>query len=180
LDDNAQSKLFDYYPDLSSPAYTNPELPDIIPNNMNIADWGPNHSKSDGHVEIDMGKVKAQVIKLADNKNVVTILAKQPLGGYQQLTQFVDHAKKRTKSLDSFVRKFETTTIHYKKGVKTYHTKQMDYPFFTKIKPQKASASKIITMDLETRQIGGRMEVVCVSIYILGPGKKSILKTFGI
>jgi hypothetical protein len=113
-----------------------------------------------------------------DGTNSVFILTRK-IGGFYKLLNFTDEIGKDRKDLNTFKRMYKNVTLFFKKGEQTTLLEEIKSSYIKKINPQPTPNYKIITMDLETKEINNKMEPVCVSIYI-GGDQDPIIKSFAI
>jgi hypothetical protein len=108
--------------------------------------------------------------------NFVTVII-QGIGGKPIV--FTDTRKEN--EMDTFTREFGSLFIKIKNGIQVLLEQPISCTFINKIKrEEKNPVLKIITMDVETRENDGKMELVCISFCIDQDGEKTILKTFAI
>lgn len=99
---------------------------------------------------------------------------------------FVDKRSKENRHL--FTRQFKGgLTLTYCDGDEVAKTQEArNQKFIEELKPQGAPNHKVITMDLETREINGSLQPTCISIY-MNPevqreqvkGDTKVCKSFG-
>ena len=106
--------------------------------------------------------------------NFVTVYEKRLMGSIKVFS-FMDKLRVINNKIDSrtFERIFDDHTIYFLKGEVKLTVEDIKCKYIEKIKPHKEPNNKVLTMDLETREIDKKLEPVCVSIY---DGK--IKKTF--
>jgi hypothetical protein len=152
-----------------------------IPKNMDVKKWGDfvyNAKEKIYNITIKDSMFIAKVIRQY-KQNVVYILV-QKIGGLYEVLKFRDEILEDSRDLYTFKRVYKNTTIYFKKGIKVLILEMIKCTFITKLKEQKEPKFKIITMDLETREVikddkTKRMEPVCISIYIGGESNHQII-----
>jgi hypothetical protein len=113
------------------------------------------------------------------NKHIV-LISVQKIGGLYEVLRFRDEILKDPRDLYSFKRFYKNTTIYFKKGIQVLLLEAIKCDFIKKLKAQKEPKFKIITMDLETREVAKDdrtkiMQPVCISIYIGGESDHKII-----
>lgn len=159
----------------------------LIPKNMDINTWGEvEYVKFQKLYKIKMSNSNliAHVTK-QDNSNLVSIFINR-IGGLLLLSSFTDTTLSDPDDLYTFKRELEKRTIYYNKGEQICFIEnivKINWNFIKKFKIPRDKGGKalppsnrVITMDLETREIDSKMEAVCLSISYVDRS----VKTFGI
>jgi len=179
VDNSAKSKINTPNSDteLTKSGYSIKKLHRIIPATMDIKEWGcgtKNPRTKIWKIPLD-SKLYAEV-NIRNKMNFVTVYEKRLMGSIK-IFSFVDKLKVIKNKIDyrTFERIFDDHTIYFLKGDVKLTAEEIKCKYIEKIKPHKTPNNKVITMDLETREINEKLDPVCVSIY---DGKNT--KTFWI
>jgi hypothetical protein len=105
-------------------------------------------------------------VNINNKMNFVTVYEKRLIGSVK-LFSFMDKLRVINKKVDykTFDRIFDDKSIYFIKGEIKLNVEDIKCKYIEKIKPTKEPNNKVITMDLETREINKKLEPVCVSIY---------------
>jgi hypothetical protein len=176
---SARSKINtpNLYTESSKPGYSIKKLHRIIPATMDIKEWGSGTKNPRTEIwKIPLDSNLYAEVNIRNKMNFVTVYEKRLMGSIKILS-FMDKLRVIKNKIDyrTFERIFDDHTVYFLKGEVKLTTEEIKCKFIEKIKPHKTPNNKVITMDLETREINKRLEPVCVSIY---DGK--ITKTFWI
>jgi len=176
---SSQGRITTPYTTMNSvkPSYNKKNLGSQIPPTMDIKDWGPITENSNTKaLTIKLNTNIYAEVNIKDNMNFVSIYEKR-LTGKLQLFTFVDvlRLNKNAAKPDyqTFNRVFNDKIISFVNGEISLNVDDIKCKYIDNIQKQGSPNNKIITMDLETREINGVLDPVCVSIY---DGK--IKKTF--
>jgi DNA polymerase type B, organellar and viral len=169
VDKSAKSKINTPNSDteLSKPGYSLKKLQLIIPATMDIKEWGcatQNLRTEIWKIKLD-SKLYAEV-NIRNKMNFVTVYEKRLMGSIKVFS-FMDKLRVINKKIDyrTFERIFDDHTIYFLKGEVKLTVEDVKCKYIEKIKPHKKPNNKVITMDLETREINKKLDPVCVSIY---------------
>lgn len=163
--------------ELTKSGYSIKKFQRIIPATMDIKEWGcgiQNPRTEIWNIKLD-SKLYAEV-NIRNKMNFVTVYEKHLRGSIKRFS-FTDKLRVINSKIDyrTFERIFDDHTIYFLKGEVKLTVEDIKCKYIEKILPHKKPNNKVITMDLETREIDKKLEPVCVSIY---DGK--ITKTFWI
>jgi len=153
--------------ELKKTGYNPKTLDRIIPATMDIKAWGPgiqNPITKIWTIQLN-SKVYAEVT-IKNKMNFVTVYEKRLIGSLK-LFSFMDKLRVINQKIDygTFDRIFNDNSIYFIKGVVKLNVEDIKCKYIDEIKPHKEPNNKVITMDLETREINGQLDPVCVSIY---------------
>ena len=164
-----------------------------IPKSMDVKKWGEfvyNSQEKIYNISIRNTIFIAKVISQL-KQNIVYISIKK-IGGLYELLHFRDEVWKDSRDLYTFKRFYKNTTLYFHKGIQVLLLEVIKCDFIKKLKPQKTPNLKIITMDLETREVdvdkvvvdkktqeeivvkSKKLEPVCISVFI-GADKPKII-----
>lgn len=151
-----------------------------IPKSMDLATWGTvNIDPLTNYHEIVVGNgtLTAHVQIVAEGHHVVSAYYK----GFGRPIIFVD--KIHDTNPHMFTRTFKGgLAFQYSDGVVIEKSQQTTKQKFIKsLLPQAAPNNKVITMDLETREVNGSIHPICISVYMdpaVQTGKKPHDKVF--
>lgn len=158
------------------------EITNLIPKNMDFKKWGacqPDNLENSYKINLLPKELLVKLTVAQSGLHIGHVFARS-IGGWYEVLSFQDKTH-NIEDLTTFTRAIGNQ-LFYISGGKVIYTRT-DYGRQTKyIAPLKKSIShkeeesKIITMDLETCVVKGKMEVVCLSIC----DTNGAVKTFGI
>lgn len=165
-------------------SYSPKTLHTLIPKNMDYKSWGPYEYISYRNmlkIQLTNSNLIAHVTQ-ENNHNLVYVYVKD-IGGLVLIDSFVDTELATSKDLYTFKRQSDKRILYYNQGSQVLlietPTKWNFIPQLKIIQNKKGEIikprNKVITMDLETRQMNNIMRISCISVCYVD---KSI-KTFG-
>lgn len=153
-----------------------------IPRTMDIHEWGSTiieNALGFLKVKLKNSQTVAYVTQITPFKNIVAAYYK----GIGEPIMFTD--ERESGDLTTFTRSFENITYKFAKGVEVLYKESIEkISFIEKVNEHLYPKDKVITMDLETREVKGKLVPLCISIFIpksqesKSTRTKDVLKTF--
>jgi len=142
-----------------------------IPLTTDFRSWGTYIKKLDEyHIINNIEQNLTYMVKVLEDRQEVKLMHKNK----RQMFTFTDIFIDNNKDPRTFIRTLKDRKWHIVKGFIELHTQNYTFSFMKPLKKDLILKTNIITMDLETRTMDGKMESFCLSIY----ENEKIIKTF--